>query len=96
MYLNNLPVGQIRTNIKNFVGKIDYSVDADFRGKGFGYIIIKKALAILKKENLKKISAVVKKNNINSIKIFKKLKFNKLENKKENNIKTFEITLKNY
>ena len=42
MYLNNLPMGQIRINVKNLVGKMDYSVDKDFRGKGFGYMLIKK------------------------------------------------------
>ena len=55
MYLNNLPIGQIRINVENYVGKIDYSIDKDFRGKGFGHLIIKKLLDLIKKKNLKKL-----------------------------------------
>jgi UDP-2,4-diacetamido-2,4,6-trideoxy-beta-L-altropyranose hydrolase len=73
-YLNQLPIGQVRLNCSNKICKIDYSVDKDFRGRGFALQMIKKIIK-MRFFNCKKIIAEVKKKNIPSIKIFKKLGF---------------------
>ena len=88
--INTLFVGQVRIDIKkNNVGIIDYSLDKVFRGRGWGSLMLAKAL----KENYKnsrvyKYKAKVKKRNINSIKIFQKLFF--LKNEKKNTINFYK------
>jgi hypothetical protein len=73
-YLNQLPIGQVRLNCSNKICKIDYSVDKDFRGRGFALQMIKNIIKI-RFSNCKKIIAEVKKKNIPSLKIFKKIGF---------------------
>ena len=69
----NAALGQIRFDFKNNYWEISFSIDKQYRGKGYGKLIIE--------EGLKKISgpvrAIVKKKNIPSIKVFKNLGFQK-------------------
>ena len=40
----SVPVGQFRVSVRDGVGRVDYSVDADFRGRGLGREILKVGL----------------------------------------------------
>ena len=42
--VNGLPVGQSRINVVNKVAKIDYSIENDFRGRGWGFILLKNVI----------------------------------------------------
>ena len=70
---DNAALGQIRFDIKNHYWEISFSIDKQYRGKGYGKLIIE--------EGLKKISgpvrAIVKKKNTPSIKVFENLGFQK-------------------
>ncbi len=70
----DIPAGQIRLDEEE-AGNwfIDYSVDEQFRGFGFGKIIVELALEKLKGKN---IMAAVKEKNIPSKKVFESLGFN--------------------
>jgi L-amino acid N-acyltransferase YncA len=37
-----VPIGQIRIDIKDDAGVLDYSVDKEFRGKGIGHLLLSK------------------------------------------------------
>ena len=69
-------VGQVRfdkVKNKNF---ISYSVDKEYRRKGYGKEILKKAINKIKKQiKFKEVYAKVMKNNIASLKIFESLSF---------------------
>lgn len=69
-------VGQIRIDIQDNIGTINYSIDNKYRGRGIGT----KALVIIK-EIMKDIKIVgyVKKDNIASIKAFEKAGYEKKE-----------------
>lgn len=76
------PIGQVRFDIENKNAIIDYSVDSDFRGRGFGKEILKLAIDQLtekKSNSLNQITGVVKENNIPSGKIFSSLGFEKMK-----------------
>lgn len=82
------PIGQLRFDIENNEGFIDYSVEKRQRGKGYGYNLIKDSLKKIKK--LKCINAIVHKNNIPSINIFQKLNFEKKVYKKNRKFYLFQ------
>lgn len=77
---NGKPLGQVRINITDSIGLIDYSIDERFRCKGFG----KKIIALLEEECKKTsivsvLKAEVKKKNIASQKVFESLGYEKDE-----------------
>lgn len=84
--LNNhdIPIGQIRFDIKNFVAEIDYSIDKNFRGMGLGKILIKQGIESFCAEVEKPITiqGCVKKENQPSNQIFQRLGF--LKNAEKN------------
>jgi len=73
------PIGQIRFDFKDEEFVIDYSIDSNFRGKGYGKFIVEygvqKLIAQLNKPIIR-ITASVKKQNIASLKVFNSLGFN--------------------
>lgn len=73
-YLDNNPIGQIRIDIKDDIGEIDYSIDTEFRGKGYGYKLLLKLEEMVKqtKINIDTLIGNVKDSNIASKKSFKK------------------------
>lgn len=77
--INNSPIGQIRFDYSDKYYVIDYSVDRNHRGKGFGRLIIKigieKLLEELSTDQNLKLLALVKEDNIASSKVFEKLNF---------------------
>ena len=82
--INNLCVGQVRFDlIKKDVGLIDYSLDKIFRGRGWGKLILDKAIKTINHTNkINNFKAKVKKTNQQSIKIFRNLLFIQKKKKK--------------
>ena len=78
LLINSLPVGQARINISNKVAKIDYSIEKDFRGRGWGFILLNSVINKIKGKKINKIAGIVKKNNLLSAKIFQKLNFKQI------------------
>jgi RimJ/RimL family protein N-acetyltransferase len=76
---SNILIGQVRFDMEDDFYFIDYSINKKYRGKGFGRIVIKKGIELLKKESLfcqeLKFKAMVKETNIASKKVFEKLNF---------------------
>ena len=64
-----------------------------FRRKGFALNAIQKFLKNFKSKKVKKIVAIVKKNNVPSINIFIKLKFSRVNYRKNKNFLKFEYIL---
>ena len=69
---DNIPVGQVRINITNCVGEIDYSVIAEKRAQGHGARILKLLCNKVKDDYpyIKKLVGKVKSNNVASQKAF--------------------------
>lgn len=70
---NNESIGQIRLEYQKGWWKIDYSIDTNFRGLGYGKQLIEIVLALFSE---RRFLAQVKRKNASSIKIFQKLGFN--------------------
>ena len=77
LYYRNKAIGIIRFDNKGEYFLINYSIDQQFRGKGFGTKIIQ--LGLQRMEKGSSFEAIVKKDNLSSIKIFEKLNFDKQE-----------------
>ena len=73
---DNVEVGQIRVDIENDKGFIDYSIDENNRGQGIGAEILQLIKMEITNVNL---IGYVKKENIASIKAFKKTGYEKIE-----------------
>lgn len=70
-YAENIPIGQLRIKLEEGKGIIDYSVDASFRGRGYGTVILSTVSKIKEKFQINfPIIGVVKQANVNSIKAF--------------------------
>lgn len=76
--LNQEPIGQIRLDMENGNGIIDYSIDKKYRGKGYGTCILKEILKVLTKNNIRidKVIGRVKYQNRPSQKAFTKAGYN--------------------
>lgn len=79
LYLDKIPVGQVRIDIERGVGIISYSIDKDYRGKGLAVIMLRcLEMEIKNSKNLiGELVGLVKCNNIASEKIFEELKYKK-------------------
>lgn len=73
--------GQIRIDKDNNWWMIDYSIDVNHRGKGFGTLIVNLLIEKCKNFNFK---AFVKESNLSSIHVFVKLGFNEVNGELEN------------
>ncbi|WP_052037777.1 GNAT family N-acetyltransferase [Clostridium drakei] len=77
---DDIDVGQVRINIENNCGIIDYSIDKRYRGRGYGY----KILYMLEKYiisdciNVNRLVGNVKNSNIKSQKAFEKNNYKKI------------------
>lgn len=95
---NEIPIGQLRFDIKNEIVMIDYSIDQKFRKRGFGKLIIKKGVDYFRKgiKNEGKdlvFRGIVKRNNLASIKVFTHNGFIENKNIKSSNEQVFEMKL---
>lgn len=74
---NDSAIGQIRIQINNSDGEISYSIAPEYRGRGYGTIIVDMLVEKVRKEmpEIKKLTAEVKPNNTASKMIFEKENF---------------------
>ena len=74
---NNIPIGQIRFDIKDAIAESDYSIDKDFRGLGLGRMLLEKGIALLceTQKNPIIIRGCVRKENKPSRRTFKSIGF---------------------
>lgn len=74
-YRKDQPVGMIRYDIQAESGRISYSIEKDFRGRGFGKVMVEQAEQVLKKERpeIQMITAEVKPTNTASMRVFEEL-----------------------
>ncbi len=72
LYYKGIPVGQVRLNIEDGIGLIDYSIAPDMRGQGFGVLALNLIQERAKKEitEIIKLVGQVKYENTASIKVF--------------------------
>jgi RimJ/RimL family protein N-acetyltransferase len=74
--IDNVPIGQIRFDYEMNRYLIDYSIGKAFRGKSFGYQIVKQGIEFVNKVSKpKKFEAWVKPENIASKRVFEKMGF---------------------
>lgn len=74
-----LPIGQIRFDNKGETLLLSYSIDHDFRRRGYGRVIVELGVEAARMWRFCPIKAIVKKNNLASIRIFESLGFAKRE-----------------
>ena len=74
---HDVPIGQIRFDIKDSIAQIDYSVDKDQRGMGLGKILLIEGIKLFcaEKENPITIQGYVKKENELSSRVFQSVGF---------------------
>jgi len=74
-----LPVGQIRFDFQGDSWLLSYSIDRDFRGRGYGRLIVELGLKSVTNVKSCPIRAIVKSRNLASIHIFDSLSFTRCE-----------------
>jgi RimJ/RimL family protein N-acetyltransferase len=76
-FFENVPCGQIRFDIEDNTAKIDFSIDAQHRGRGLGKLILKEGVAVFQEEVNHRywVKGLVKQGNIASQKAFQKAGF---------------------
>lgn len=79
MYFDNIPVGQIRFDFIDGYWLIDYSIDKNFRKRGFGKKILELSISKFSKGAV--LKALVKSENLGSLKVFQSLGFYELDEK---------------
>lgn len=73
---NNLPIGQVRFDIRNNEAIISISIGQQFRHQGYGYQIIQLAAAKIRQDStIKIVHAHIKSSNLSSIRAFTKAGF---------------------
>lgn len=83
----NTKIGQIRIDkVDKDRWVIDYSIDKDHRGKGYGFLMTN---ALLRRYNNFKFLAIVRSENIPSQKVFEKLKFSRKFHQEDGIIKYY-------
>ena len=91
---SNIPVGQIRFDIKGDCAIVSISIDEDYRGKGYGSILVRTASNMLfETSNVKTICAYIKPTNIVSINTFTNVNFKQTQIKNINGKEAVEYTL---
>lgn len=78
----DLPIGQVRLEQKNDEWFIDYSIDAAWRGRGYGTKILQLIEEKLPKDTV--LVAEVKNTNILSQKVFESLGYERMYKKRDN------------
>lgn len=72
--LDHKPVGQVRFDIEDGIAWIDYSVDAQFRGKGIATVMMNHAMELADRQ-ITEFAAQVKSENKASMRVFEKCGF---------------------
>lgn len=90
--VNQIPVGQVRFEVKEGEAMLSYSVDAEFRGMGLGVEIINRAIIKLTAINqASTVRGVIKNDNYASLATFEKIGFK--VNKLTTTTTSFELTI---
>ncbi len=87
------PIGQVRFECSNSHCVVNYSLAKQFRRFNLGVAILKKAIDYLRKDYPFTLIGKIRKENTGSKKVFERLGFAKIENKKKNDINYFELQL---
>ena len=72
---DDLPVGQLRIQVEDNIGTLTYSVDQDFRGRGYGKYMIMRAKSISNRLSLVQLLATVRSSNKASRQVFEQCGF---------------------
>ena len=80
--ISRRPVGQIRLDVEAGSAEIDYSVDAQYRGRGYGTAMVKQMMR-LPRLDIHTFTAKVKPGNEASVRVFEKCGFVKREERGE-------------
>jgi RimJ/RimL family protein N-acetyltransferase len=89
---DGLPVGQLRLQVKDNIGTLTYSVDQDFRGRGYGKYMIMRAKSISKSLNLVQLFGTVRSSNEASRRVFEQCGFTLCSEHRE--ILTYQFRLR--
>nr|WP_278320217.1 GNAT family N-acetyltransferase [Clostridium uliginosum] len=82
---SNKNIGVVRLELKDGENTINYNIEKNSRGKGYGYkILLELEKELIKNQKTMKLTAYVKSENIFSLKIFNKLNYEII--KREENI----------
>ena len=92
--IKDLPIGQIRFEIKEKNAYINYSIDFAGRGRGLAHHILLKGILEFSSTNTFPLIALVKSENIASIKSFVRLGFIE-QDKLKNGVRSFMLPVKN-
>ena len=75
-YIGDVPIGQVRFDIKCEFAEIDYSICKNYRGLGFGKDLLRIGINTFEQmHSVKELVGIVKPENIASLKVFQKLGF---------------------
>jgi RimJ/RimL family protein N-acetyltransferase len=92
IFLNDsIPIGQLRLDLQENTWVIDYSIDRNYRGQGFGKLMLKQ---IIERFPEREFTAIVKIGNTHSSNIFSKLGFEKIEYKESTDLPLYKFVLK--
>jgi len=90
---NIAPIGQVCFDRSSLYYTISYSLAKQFRGFNLGWRLLKNAIDYLKVEKPFILAGKVKDNNMVSIKIFKKLGFSEIDDKRDRRVRCFELKI---
>ncbi len=79
MELYGLPIGQIRFDFTGHDFLLSYSIDRDFRARGFGRLLVEHGVAKLASQGITRVRALVRSSNVASIRIFESQGFSRAE-----------------
>ena len=74
---DGVSIGQVRFEVNEGIATINYSIDKDWRGKGYGEAVIRRAISYLLKNriDIKEVIGYVKELNVGSLKTFRAINF---------------------
>ncbi|WP_425448040.1 GNAT family N-acetyltransferase [Dethiothermospora halolimnae] len=80
LYLKDIAIGQVRIDIKDKKGIIDYSIDEKYRGNNYGVVLLNLLKGKVSREgiDINMLLGSVKKQNIASQKVFEKCGYSKV------------------
>lgn len=79
LIVDDVPVSQVRLECRNRIGTINYSVGPQFRGNGYGRIMLAKLEDVARQNGITQLIGEVKSNNIISRRIFVGLNYQPTE-----------------
>ena len=81
--VGGVPVGMVRLDRQGNSARISYSVDVDFRSRGFGQVLLERALLIARESSFAELTALVSRSNEASLRLFRRLGFSETDGPSE-------------